>query len=93
MSNAVDFEKEPVALSRDAWLQVAQDLMQIGPILQDAIAKAANQYPRAAQEIPVLDPEVFEADMRAACSAVAYVAEFAADKCLFVVVKEDESDG
>ena len=93
MSNIADFEKESVALSREDWLQVAQDLMLIGPILQEAIAKAANQYPRAAQEIPALDPEVFEADMRAACSAVAYVAEFAADKCRFIVAKEDDSDG
>lgn len=93
MSNEVDFEKESVALSREDWLQVAQDLMMIGPMLQDAIAKAANQYPRAAQEIPALDPEVFEADLRAACSAVAYVAEFATDECRFIVVKEDDTDG
>ena len=93
MSNTVDFEKEPVALSREDWLQVSQDLMLIGPLLKKCMEQAVEQYPHVAQEIRVMDPEVFEADMKAACVAVAYVADCAAENVKFIAVKEDDSDG
>ena len=92
MSNYGEY-KPPVdgtqALSREQWLQIAQDLMQVGPILQEALCKAASAYPNAAEIMPVLDPGTFEADIRCACAAIAYVAEFAADQCRFIITEGD----
>ena len=89
MSNIEDMIDESVALDKEDWLQIVQDLMEIGPILKACISDASKRYPDLMHQVSAMDPETFEADIRAACAAMSYVAEFAADKCRFIVVKEE----
>lgn len=90
MSNGISFPGDgSVALDREQWLQIIEDLLQVGPLLQESIARAVKDNPIAKEIYPAFDPEIFEADVRAACAAIAYVADFAADKCRFIVVKEE----
>lgn len=76
-------------LDREDWLQIMQDLLEVGPILKESVKRVCDNIPEAARLYAAMDPETFELDMRAACAAIAYVAEFAADKCRFIMVKEE----
>lgn len=76
------------ALNREQWLQVAQDLLEVGPILQYSLEQTIKNYPDAADHIAALNPDTFEADIRIACAAITYVAEFAAEQCRFIIAKE-----
>lgn len=90
MSNNVSFPVgNSVALTREEWLQIATDLLDVGPLLQEALVRIKENVPDAGALYAALDPDTFEADVRAACAAVSWVAEFAADKCRFILVKEE----
>lgn len=86
MSSGISFPAEQsVALDRDQWMQIATDLMEVGPIIQAAFVQIKENTPEAGEIYAALDPVVFEADIRAACAAIAWVAEFAPDKCRFIL--------
>ena len=90
MSNtAANIPEDAVALDREDWMQIMEDLLEIGPYIHASIEEIATKHPETMHMISAMDPETFEADLRAACAAIAYVAEFAADKCLFVPIKEE----
>lgn len=69
-------------LTKKQWIQVAENIgtvaQHLATILIDANADGVGKK----------DAEEMQADMMAAYTAVMYVAEFAADKCVFVGVKE-----
>ena len=90
MSSGITFPVDnSETLDREDWLQIATDLLQIGPVLREVMERVSTEHPEAKELYPAMDPDTFEADMRAACVAVAYVAEFAADKCRFIPVEEE----
>lgn len=90
MSNDVSFPVDnSVSLNREEWLQIATDLLDVGPLLQEALVRIKKDVPDADKLYAALDPDTFEADMRAACAAVVWVAEYAADQCRFVLTKEE----
>ena len=89
MLNHTPESNAPVTLGKDEWLEVADDLLTTGPILQRVIVETAQEHPEMLDLFPALDPELFEADIRAAAVAVSYVAHFAADKCYFAIKEED----
>lgn len=78
-----------VALNREEWLHIQMDLLQVGPYIQASFDEITRKHPEFVALIPALDPITFEADVRAACAAISWVAEFAADKCLFIPVEEE----
>ena len=89
MSN-ISFPKEnPVTLYREQWLQIATDLLEVGPLLQEAMVRIKENVPEAGELYAALDPDTFEAEIRCACAAISWVAEFAADKCYFILEGED----
>lgn len=89
MINRVPEPNAPVTLGKDEWLEVADDLLTAGPVLMHVLVETAQEHPEMLDLFPALDPELFEADIRAAAVAVSYVANFAADKCYFVLKEED----
>lgn len=89
MSDAEIIMDDAVTLDKAEWQQIIQDLLGIGPVLQQCIAETVKKFPDITSELPAMDPVTFEADIRAACAAAAYVAEFAADKCQFIPVQEE----
>lgn len=78
-----------VALDREEWMDIQTDLLQIGPYIQASFEDISKKHPEVVALIPAMDPITFEADIRAACAAIAWVAEFAADKCLFIPMEEE----
>lgn len=87
----------PVTFTKEQWESVANELLDAGPIIQESLIRArADKKGTPEEEFfrihPGLDPETFEADIRLACTAVAYVANFATDKCRFIVEKEDNKN-
>lgn len=89
MSSPENVPVGSVALEKEDWLQIIDDFLAIGPYLKASFTEVVKRHPEAIGMMPALDPETFEADVRAACAAMAYVAEFATDKCLFVPVEEE----
>ena len=87
-----------VTLNKEQWERVSQELLDAGPIIQEAIDEALKKMPLAAKEEgirlhPGIEPINFETDIRLACTAITYVANFAADKCRFIMTKEDNGNG
>ena len=90
MSNGVIFPTENVeTLSKEEWLRVAEGLLEVGPILQEALSRMVADIPDAREIHPALDPDTFEAYVRCACAAVCYVAEFCPGECHFILTKEE----
>lgn len=89
MNNPENMMDNSVALDKEDWLQIIEDLLEVGPILQRCITETVQKFPQIMNRVAAMDPETFELDIRAACAAMAYVAEFAADKCRFIQVKEE----
>lgn len=87
-----------VTLDKEQWETVANELLDAGPLIQEALIGAMNdaakdQWDAEVKNHPAIDPTTFEDDIRLACTAIRYVANFAADKCRFIVMKEGENDG
>jgi len=89
LNNPENMMDNSVALDKEDWLQIIEDLLEVGPILQRCITETVQKFPQIMNRVAAMDPETFELDIRAACAAMAYVAEFAADKCRFIQVKEE----
>lgn len=87
MSNNI--QNGAVALDREEWLKIQMDMLQVGPYIQASFEDITRKHPEYVDLVPALDPITFEADVRAACAAIAWVAEFAADKCLFIPIEEE----
>lgn len=67
-----------VTLTKQQWLQVAKNIGTIASLFAEGLIEANVEG--EGQE----DAEAMQADMIAAYTAVMYVAQFAADKCVFV---------
>lgn len=79
-----------VTLTKKQWLQVADNIGTVAKHLAKALIDMN------VDGVGKEDAEEMQADMMAAYTAVMYVAEFAADKCVFVGVKEtgqEDEDG
>lgn len=68
-------------LSKEDWKNSAENILKAGPLIASILLKQAG--PRGRE-----DAEHFAADMQLAYTAMMYVAEFATDKCKFVVVPD-----
>lgn len=85
-------------LNKEQWERVANELLDAGPLIQDALAEALkNMTPEQSMDgvriHPGIEPINFETDIRLACTAIHYVANFAPDKCRFILTKEDPNIG
>lgn len=91
---ARDIMNNPITLTKEQWESVANELLDAGPIIQDSLrrAKANNADKQEFYQLhPGINPETFEADIRLACTAIIYVANFATDKCRLVVMEESKN--
>ena len=91
---ARDIMNNPITLAKEQWESVANELLDAGPIIQDSLrrAKANNADKQEFYQLhPGINPETFEADIRLACTAIIYVANFATDKCRLVVMEESKN--
>ena len=70
-------------LEKENWLAARDNLAQVFPIIADWLLKI-NGDGRGKE-----DAEEFMAHAQLAYQAMTYVAEFAADKCRFIVIPED----
>lgn len=74
-------------LPKERWLEIAENISAIAPHLAKILVD------QNADGVGVEDAETMQADLTAAYTAVMYVAQFAAEKCVFVGVKGvDEED-
>lgn len=71
------------ALTKAEWLEVKDTMQTIGTMLSTSLLVA--NYDDQGQQ----DFESCRADFAAAVAAIEYVAEFAADKCRFIPIRED----
>lgn len=91
---ARDIMNNPITLTKEQWETVANELLDAGPIIQESLirAKASNTDKEDFFRLhPGIDPETFETDIRLACTAIIYVANFATDKCRLVVMEESKN--
>ncbi|MBQ9742026.1 MAG: hypothetical protein IJV91_13930 [Kiritimatiellae bacterium] len=77
-------------LSPEEWRDVAESLLDIAPLMREALVAFGKQHPEAQDEIKgsIYDPDVFTANISAAVSAVSYVSMYAHDKCNFVILPD-----
>ena len=90
-----EMHKKSIQLTKEQWHTIANELLDAGPLLKAALQDADKNYPdgtEVAKVHPALDPETFETDIRLACTAIAYVAEFATDKCRLYIDKEEKTN-
>jgi hypothetical protein len=73
-------------LTKERWLEIAENIETIAPHLAKILID------QNADGVGVEDAEMMQADLTAAHTAVMYVALCAADKCVFVGVKEREEE-
>lgn len=72
-------------LSREAWLQARDDLAEAFPCFGEMLLRM-NADGRGAE-----DKADFLAEAQLAIQAMTYVAEFASDKCRFIVLPDREA--
>lgn len=79
----MDKEIQTLTLTREEWKEKAKLLMVVADALDGMMSEIDDSSDRenAAQ---------FRADLFCAVTAMNYVAEFAADKCVFVGVTDDD---
>lgn len=77
-------------LSPEEWRDVAESLLNIAPLICEALIVFGKQHPKAQGEIKgsIYDPDVFTANISAAVSAVSYVSVYAHDKCKFIILPD-----
>ena len=71
-------------LTPEQWKAVADGLLYVAPTVQKAFKQSMKDNPELTGTN--FDPDVFETNVRAAVSAIFYVAAFDADKCKFAIV-------
>lgn len=72
-------------LTPEQWQSVADGLMDAEPALQAGLELNMKAHPELIGT--AFDPAVFEANVRAAVTAIFYVVAFGADKCKFAIVE------
>jgi hypothetical protein len=72
------------ALTKEQWNRVGDTLELIAPIMGEWLKR--KDY----EGLGAKDKEEFLGNMHCAIVAIRYVAEFATDKCMFLVVKDEE---
>lgn len=75
----MDFDK--VTLSKEDWERIANSMLELGNVF--AIMLRQQNYEGKGEQ----DASELEADIICAVAAIKYVAEFAADKCVFAAMK------
>ena len=79
----MDFDK--VTLSKEEWEQIADSMLELGSIFA-TVLRRQNCEGTGEQ-----DASELEADVICAVAAIKYVAEFAADKCVFAAMKRSST--
>lgn len=75
----MNFDK--VTLSKEEWEQIADSVLELGSIFATMLRQ--QNYEGVGEQ----DASELEADIICAAAAIKYVAEFAADKCVFAAMK------
>lgn len=68
-------------LTKEQWIDVAQSLLESCEPLCAGLQKVKDANPSVTNT--AFDPDVYAENISFAVAAIAYVAEYAADKCLF----------
>lgn len=74
-------------VEKERWLEAAENLHEFGRIMAQNL-RGMNRDGRGQE-----DADDLMADILLACTAIGYVAEFAVDKCRFIPVQGNESEG
>jgi len=72
-------------LTKEQWNRIGATLELLAPIMGEWLKRKDHEG------LGEKDKEEFLADMHCAVVAVYYVAEYAADKCRFMIVKDEEA--
>lgn len=83
-------EKSFERLTKEQWIEVAQSLFASCETLCAGLQKVKDANPEVTNT--AFDPDVYAANISFAVAAIAYVAEYAADKCLFNAILSKETD-
>lgn len=75
-------------LTKEQWVDVAQSLFESLEPLCAGLQKVKDANPSVTNT--AFDPDVYAANISFAVAAIAYVAEYAADKCLFGSIETKE---
>ena len=75
------------ALPKERWNEAAENLMQVGLVI--ATHLRVQNYEGRGKE----DADAWMVDVNLACTALRYVAEFAADKCRMIPVPDRPKEG
>ncbi len=81
-------EKSFELLTKEQWIEVAQSLFESCEPLCAGLQKVKDANPSVTNT--AFDPDVYAANISFAVAAIAYVAEYAADKCLFGSIETKE---
>lgn len=77
--------KSVQTLTTEQWQSVADGLLDVAPVMQEGLEHSIKAHPELIGT--AFDPAVFEANVRAAVTAIFYVVAFGADKCKFAIVE------
>lgn len=80
--------KSVQTLTPEQWKAVADDLLDVAPVMQEGLEQSIKAHPELIGT--AFDPSVFEANVRAAITAIFYVVAFGAEKCKFAIVEHIE---
>lgn len=78
--------KSVQTLMPEQWQAVADGLLCVAPAVQTAFRQSVKDHPELIGTD--FDPDVFEANVRAAVTAIFYVVAFGTDKCKFAIVDQ-----
>lgn len=76
-------------LTKEQWIDVAQSLFESLEPLCAGLQKVKDANPSVTNT--AFDPDVYAENIRFAVAAIAYVSEYAADKCLFGVIETNDN--
>lgn len=76
-------------LTKEQWIDVAQSLFESLEPLCAGLQKVKDANPSVTNT--AFDPDVYAENISFAVAAIAYVAEYAADKCLFGVIETKDN--
>lgn len=76
-------------LTKEQWIEVAQSLICSCEPLCAGLQKVKDANPSVTNT--AFDPDVYAENIRFAVAAIAYVSEYAADKCLFGVIETNDN--
>lgn len=83
-------EKSFERLTKEQWIEVGKSLLCSCETICAGLQKVKDNEPSVTNT--QYDPDVYAANINFAVAAIAYVAEYAADKCLFNAILSKGTD-